>query len=355
MKMSQQGQLRSRVRFFRRQRGWSQEELARRAGISRAAVSAIEIQRLVPSVAAALALAAALDCCVENLFGSDPAGRDEPTWAWPPTHEPCRFWHARVGGRLVLFPVERTAAGVIPHDGLLEHGSLKRRTDVAPENTLVMASCDPAAGLLAHEYAAASGFRLLVLPRSSREALDLLGRGLVDVAGVHLAAATDSDGNTAAIKSVLGSGYSLLKVASWQEGLAVGPGVSASSVQRLLRSRLRWVGRESGSGARQCQDELLQDRPGPRRMAKDHRGVAEAVRCGWADVGVCVRLACEEADLRFIRIRDEAYDLCFPSERDNDPRLRALVQVLRSGSFRTRLSELPGYDCRLGGETIRVV
>ena len=49
-------------------RGWSQEQLARRSGLSRAGISAIETDRLIPSAAAALALAAALDCRVEDLF-----------------------------------------------------------------------------------------------------------------------------------------------------------------------------------------------------------------------------------------------------------------------------------------------
>jgi DNA-binding XRE family transcriptional regulator len=53
----------NRVRPYRESRGWSQAELARRAGISRAAVSAIEVNRLVPSVTAAL--------------GYDPAGAGE--------------------------------------------------------------------------------------------------------------------------------------------------------------------------------------------------------------------------------------------------------------------------------------
>jgi DNA-binding XRE family transcriptional regulator len=52
----------NRVKQHRLQRGWSQEQLAENAGISRAAVSAIEIPRLVPSVAAALALARAFHC-----------------------------------------------------------------------------------------------------------------------------------------------------------------------------------------------------------------------------------------------------------------------------------------------------
>ena len=348
------GQLQNRVKIFRQQRGWSQEELAQRVGISRAAVSAIEIHRLVPSVAAALSLATAFGCRVEELFGEASAEKQEATWAWLPPRDPCRFWQASVGGRLVLFPVESTAAGVIPHDGILQNGSTRFNDDRLPLETLVMASCDPAAGLLANEFARTSGFRLLILPRSSFQALDLLRQGLVDVAGLHLATAKDEDGNASAVKLALGGGYSLLKLATWQEGLAIGSDITASTVQSLFRSRLRWVGRETGSGARQCQDELLQDRPAPRRFAKDHRGVAEAIRCGWADVGICVRLACEEAGLKFIQIREEAYDLCFPTALANDPRIRALFQVVRSANYRRWLSELPGYDCRSGGEASRI-
>ena len=42
--------------------------------------------------------------------------------------------------------------------------------------------------------------------------------------------------------------------------------------------------------------------------------MAEAVRCGWADVGVCHRLACEEAGLRFLGVRREPFDLCVIDE-----------------------------------------
>lgn len=340
--------------MYRRQRGWSQEDLAQRAGISRAAVSAIEIERLVPSVAAALALAAVFECRVEDLFGPEPAANQEHVWAWAPSQEPCRYWQARVGGRPLLFPVEPTVAGLIPHDGIFQGGVVQKSGTMAPDNTLVMASCDPAAGLLVQELARTSGYRLLVLPRASREALDLLRQGLVDVAGLHLAAAHNDQGNEQAVKSTLGTGYALLKMAAWQEGVALGPGVSTTSVQSLLGTRLRWVGREVGSGARQCQDDLLQDRPQPRRLARDHRGVVEAIRCDWADAGVCVRLVCEEAGLQFIKVREEAYDLCFAASLESDPRVRALCQVVRSAHFRKWLSELPGYDCRSGGEIVRV-
>lgn len=333
----------NRVHRYRTARGWSQAELARRADISRAAVSAIEIDRLVPSVAAALALAAAFGCTVEDLFGRTTTAA--PAWAWPPARPGGRFWQAEVAGRVLRFPAEATSAGVVPHDGVdgePAHG-------VDPRATLVLAGCDPAAGLLAGEYARQTGFRLLALPRPSGDALALLGRGLVHTAGVHFATADEPDGNRAAVRDRLGPGHRLLRVARWEEGLAVAPGARVSSVRGAIRGRLRWVGREPGSAAARCLDELRGSRPAPRHVARDHRGVAEAVRAGWADVGVCHRLAADEAGLGFLSVRTEAFDLCFPAAAANDPRVTALVRVVRSPEYRRLLGELPGYDARPAG------
>jgi hypothetical protein len=90
-------------------------------------------------------------------------------------------------------------------------------------------------------------------------------------------------GHAAIIKDELGAGYSLLRVARWEEGIAFAPGLSLPSIRAAVRSNLHWIGREDGSGARQCLDELLIGRKAPKRLASDHRGVAEAVRNGWAD------------------------------------------------------------------------
>lgn len=342
--MSANEKLPNHVRRLREQRGWSQEELARRAGISRTAVSAIETRRLVPSVAAALSLATACGCRVEDLFGDAPAGPSEPAWAWPAATDPCRFWQAEVGGRTWLYPAE--AAGFCPaiHDGVWERGRFRRHVQHAPEQTLVLASCDPAAALLAAEYARGTTFRLLVVPRSSREALDLLSRGLVHLAGAHLAKAGSRSGNAGVIRQTLGGGYTLLHVARWEEGIAVGQGERIASVRAAVNSSARWVGRETGSGARACLDELLAGKPAPRREARDHRGVAEAIRCGWADLGVCVRLVAEESRLKFLSVRREAYDLVCRSAETSDPRIKALVSVLQSPGYRELLGELPGYD-----------
>ncbi len=342
--------VRNAVKTFRQQRGWSQAELARRAGISRTAVSAVEIDRLVPSVAAALSLASAFGCTVEDLFGLALSGPGEPEWAWAPASTPCRYWLAQVRGRVLRYPAEVTAAGVVAHDGVSRDGSFAACGEAEPATTLVLACCDPAAGLLAAEYARPAGFRLIVLPRPSREALTLLGQGLVHLAGVHLASDDEPGGNARAVRDALGPDFRLLRVARWEEGLSVGPGAGVPTVRAALRAGLRWVGREAGSAARECLDGLLGGRPAPRRVARDHRGVADAVRCGWADIGVCHRLVCEEAGLRFLRVRREHFDLCYPAAAEVDPRIQALVRVVRSPSYRRLLGDLPGYDTAGAGE-----
>jgi putative molybdopterin biosynthesis protein len=156
--------------------------------------------------------------------------------------------------------------------------------------------------------------------------------------------------NVRAVQDRLGPGFRLLRVAQWQEGIALSPGSGVRTVREAMRSKLRWVGREPGSGARQCLDELLDQRPPPRRLAPDHRGVAEAIRCGWGDAGVCLRLVSEEAGLRFLTVRKEIYELCFACESESDPRIHALKETVRSASYQNLLDDLPGYEASECGE-----
>jgi molybdate-binding protein len=62
----------------------------------------------------------------------------------------------------------------------------------------------------------------------------------------------------------------------------------------------------------------------------------------------------EEAGLDFLTVRQEVYDLCFPDRWEGDHRIQALLQVVRSPSYRRALGELPGYDSAETGELHRV-
>jgi molybdate-binding protein/DNA-binding XRE family transcriptional regulator len=352
MIMSGSVKIQNQVRLHRAARQWSQQELATRAGISRTEVSAIETGRLLPSIATALALSQAFACRLEDLFQTQSEPPRTPDWAWPPEGDRCRFWQAEIGHQTWLYPAETATPWAPPHDGVSEFGTLRFRSQVPPAQTLVLAGCDPAAGLLAAEYARTTDHRLLVLPRSSGAALQLCATHKLHLAGLHLHG--PGQGNAAVVRQKLGPGHALIHVARWQEGLAVAPQLKLSSVDAVLRSRIRWIGREPGSGARQCLDELRQGQGTVSRLARDHRSVAEAIRSGWADAGVCVRLASEEAGLRFLSVRDEAYELACPVSELSSPRVVALLNVLRSPDYRRLLAELPGYDTTQTGEVQHV-
>jgi molybdate-binding protein len=80
--------------------------------------------------------------------------------------------------------------------------------------------------------------------------------------------------------------------------------------------------------------------------------VAEAVRSGWAGAGVCVRFSAEEAGLNFLPVRTESLDFCFSTQLQHDPRIQALIRLLRSRGYRRLVSELPGYNARDTGEML---
>ena len=337
----------NQVRERRLALGLSQAELASKSGLSRAAVSAIEIERLVPSVSAALALTRVFGCSVEELFA--PLQSAGTAWAWLPERQPCRYWQASVNGRTWLYPVETWGVHTPAHDGIADGSKPGPTASLNADNTLVVATCDPAAGFLAEAYGRATGGRMLLLQRSSRKALEMLGQGLVHAAGVHFATAAHPDGNAEFVRQILGPGYLLARVSQWEEGVCTRSSEAVGTVAAAVRSKLRWVGRDPGSAAGQCLSELLPASAKPRRQAPDHRGVAMAVKWGWADAGICHRYVTEEGGLDFLNVRHETYDLCFRAATAGDPRLAVLLGVIRSSSFRRLIGELPGFDTREAG------
>lgn len=353
--MSSDVNLTNCVRGFRERLGWTQAELARAARLSRPEISAIETGRLVPSAAAALALARAFDCSVESLFQfAAPPQEDGCRLAWPAARPPARIWTARVGGRTLAYPAESGEQGCVPHDAIWTGGAL----DIAPSGiesrTLVLATCDPAVGLLASELARTENIRLIAFQKSSQAALALLRSGLVHGAGVHLADAEHEEENRRAAAEAAGGSLHLIRAAEWEEGVAVRPDSSFRSLSQAVQGARHWVGREAGSGARQCQDIILAGQPTPGRTAGSHRGVAEAVRAGWARAGVCVRLLCEESGIDFLSVRSEPYDICMPAALASDYRYAALLRVLRSSRYRRLLAEMPGYRSDRTGEVCEV-
>ena len=60
--------VRNRVKALREARGWTQQELGRRVGVSRQSINSIERNRYVPSLPLALAFARVFDLSTDEIF-----------------------------------------------------------------------------------------------------------------------------------------------------------------------------------------------------------------------------------------------------------------------------------------------
>jgi hypothetical protein len=81
--------------------------------------------------------------------------------------------------------------------------------------------------------------------------------------------------------------------------------------------------------------------------------VAEAVRSGWAEAVVCLRLVTQESDQDLLNVHEEFYNLCFPELWQEDYRIQPLLRVVRSSSYCRALDELPDYGSAEFGELQR--
>ncbi len=348
----------NRLRRVREDRGLSQAELARRAGISRQALHAVETGRYVPNTAVALRLARALECAVEDLFV--PRGETAVDAEWAGEGAPVRRVRiGRVRDRLVAWPLAGLDAAT-PADGVLLHDVYDGRVRIEPladvgrmERTLLVAGCDPALRVAAGLAERTAGLSVHWIPASSARALAALARGRVHVAGTHLRPPDDPTG-VRAIRRALGRTRArVVSLARWVEGLVLAPGNPRRirSPEDLLRRGVRIVNRDAGAGSRAVLDRWLQ-RAGvdPRRIAgydrelPTHFAVAEAVAGGLADAGPGVLPVARAWGLEFLPIVEQRYDLVVPEDLLALRSVRDFLDVLTSRAFRRELEAIGGYD-----------
>ena len=215
----------SRLAEVRQKRGVAAADLARRAGISRQTIYAMEAGDYVPNTAVALKLARILEVSVEELFRLEaeeaaPARVVETEligagdrFAGSPI-EVCR-----VGDRLVGVPALTAPWQLAPADGLLvdaRRSTVQLLREDWDETRLLVAGCDPATSVLARHLGRAS-VGLVTAAVNSSVALDLLKRRLTHVAGTHL-----RDEASALRTQFPRKGVAVFAFAVWEEGLGAG-------------------------------------------------------------------------------------------------------------------------------------
>jgi len=367
----------NRLLTIRQARGMAAAELARRVGVSRQTIYAIESGSYVPNTAVALRLARELEVGVEDLFSLGREGEEAPETVRATALVPERAGLerpvvlARLANRLVAAPAESAAYYLPEADGLIASapaGSAEAVVRVlgSPEEMgkrLLIAGCDPAIGLLARMAERLSGVEVIAVPASSQRALEWLGQGLVHIAGSHLEDPTSGEFNLPHLRRMMpGQDLTVVTFARWEEGFVVAPGnpLGIRRVEDLAGRGVRLMNREPGSGSRALLDSLLEKAgilaeqlQGYERTAAGHLEAAQAVWRGAADCCIATTSAARAFRLDFVPLHAERFDLAVRREFVALPAVRAALDALQRASLRRKLESLAGYDTSETGRSLK--
>lgn len=360
--------IKNQLAVVRRQRGFGASDLARRVGVSRQTIYAIEAGSYIPNTELSLGLARELEVSVEQLFSlasetqAAPDAIASEVLSAQPQEKGGPVRVCKVGSRWVSVPVSAAPYYLPEADGVISRLNRHQSTvdvlipsrDSVSQKRLVLAGCDPASSLLAHMVEQTSGIEIVSAAASSKLALDWLRAGKVHVAGSHLKDDRTGEFNLPYIRREFKEGdFKVVTFARWEEGLVVAKGnpKGLRKAQDLTKKGVRFVNREQGSGSRALLDRLLHEAGvlpstvnGYDRVVRGHLAAAYSVASCEADCCLATRSAAQTFNLAFTPLESERYDLVMRKRTLETPEAQALLDVLQRASLRRKLEAVAGYD-----------
>ncbi len=186
------------------------------------------------------------------------------------------------------------------------------------------------------------GFELITA--GSGEALERLFNYEVDIAGFHV---SDPQSSQVISKRLQNEGMQIFPVMKRVQGFMVAKGNphNITSPKDLLRSKIRFINRQKGSGTRLLLDTLLSKEAiasngikGYENEEFTHSAIAMSILAKKADVGMGVKSVALENGLDFIQLKDEIFFLAMGEELSVNKELAKLIRKIRALS-----GETPGY------------
>ncbi len=325
--------------------GISPGEFARRIGISRQALHAIETGQSTPSVKVALRIAGQLGSTAEELFG---AKTDEPALDFAP--EPGRSYRLAVGrvkDRLVARRMEapggRISGGqsdALMLDGSITHGAGSGRS-------IFLSGCDPSLGVLADwmsKMDPSNGYRWILSQNSV--AKEEVQTGLTNFGLIHSDPSRTHDW-------LAEGGFRSVELCTWTISMVVGAGnpKRITSLGAANSGGYRLARRPDGSGAMSLLDAELArlgtslSTLSPTGLPEfpDHRSAAMAIKLGLADYGLVATSIALDEGLEVIESYEQK-SLLIWADGSNDPVIvERIINELHSNLLSREVQALPGY------------
>ena len=323
-----------RVRGLRLQRGLTQVQLAELAGVSRQLVGAVEADRHLPRVDAAVRLATALSTTVEELLA--PEVREvEGVLAEPAEGALVRI--GRVGDRLVCVPAAGSGEAWATADAQVQRGSVQVFDVERP--AVIVAGCDPIIGLASRLLETMTGSRVVSVATSSAAAVDVLAAGRAHAVMVHGPAGRQAD-PTVAVRR--------WHVARWQVGLAAPADLAGGWVDDALAGRVPVVQRETGAGSQAAFERARSSGDGADGAVDGPRvsGHAEAAWRAATDrmVAVTIEPAALAIGLAFHPLEEHLSHLWVSEAHADNALIGAFIEELTGERVHRRLAAIGGYD-----------
>lgn len=228
---------------------------------------------------------------------------------------------------------------------------------------VALASHDFAMELLAGDESAL-GEGIITGIAGSLDALIGVRQGLADFAGCHLLDPDTGEYNVPYARHLFPDrDIVVVTLAHREQGLMVAPG-NPLKIKRpadLQEGRARFANRNRGSGTRLWLDRHVAHEGinsgaivGFDREVATHTEAAALVAAGEADASLGIRAAADQADLDFIPLFQERYDLVIPQAVYDTPAATQMLERLHEKSFRTAVNRISGYDARSTGDEYRL-
>ncbi len=361
-------QIQNQLSSIRQSRGFGAADLARKVGVSRQTIYAIEAGSFVPNTEVALKLARELEVPVEDLFSLQsnkpeiPAASHSELLSATPVKKGQAVRVCQVGTRRVSIPVNASPYYLPEADGIISKLGRSRAkaelvsftTEEIHQKKLVLAGCDPAIGLISGMVEKLSGIEIVSAAASSKLALQWLYEGKVHIAGSHLEDPATGEFNLPYIrKEFPADDFAVISFARWEEGFVTAPGnpKNLKKPQDLTKKSVRFVNREPGSGSRALLDRLLKSAAIPANkvsgynlIAYGHLAVAYLVLTGVADCCLATRSAAQTFQLDFVPLQSERYDFVMRRQTMKLPLAESFLDILQRATLRRKLEMFAGYD-----------
>jgi putative molybdopterin biosynthesis protein len=246
---------------------------------------------------------------------------------------------------------EEVLAEVLVDTGDLEH------------TLVVVGSHDMTLDLLADELMCLDQPQRLASSHvGSMGGLAAIAQGAALAAGAHLFDPETGDFNFPFLDRHLAHvPVTVVNLAIRHQGLILAPNnpKGITGVDSLARPDVSFVNRQRGSGTRILLDHHLRTagiEPGQiqgyGQEEMTHMGVAANVASGAADCGLGVYAAAKALGLGFAPLARERYDLIIPTQAMKEPRVQALLKVVRSEAFKAKVAAMGGYETAWSGRVM---